>query len=353
MYRYTLQPYSGPHSRFKCPECQHRNKTFTRYIDTETGEYLHEDVGRCDRELNCGYHYKPKDYFMQHGSNNSRAFISTFKNRPAPPPPIPDERCTIDPRWLARTIESDPDNFTAYLYKKFGYDESQRLKQMYCIGTSDHWDGATVFWYIDTRNLVRTGKVMLYDAVTGKRVKEPYNHVTWMHSLLLKERSKLCQCEGLFCVHKATDVFKLAQLPPRNFVLKQCLFGEHLLAQFPGKSVAVVESEKTAIIASHYCPDYLWLATGGLSNLTPQRLSILKKRSVMLFPDVNAYDFWKIKADAIKKEFPGMQISVSSLLEKKASAFDKVNGLDIADVLKETKHYIIPPKGSYPTEPPF
>jgi hypothetical protein len=40
----------------------------------------------------------------------------------------------------------------------------------------------------------------------------------------------------------------------------------------------------------------------------------------------------KSKAGAIKKQFPTMQISVSPYLEKKASAFDKVNGLDIADV---------------------
>jgi hypothetical protein len=48
-----------------------------------------------------------------------------------------------------------------------------------------------------------------------------------------------------------------------------------------------------------------------------------------------------------------MQISVSSYLEKKASAFDKVNGLDIADVLEDTANCITPPPGSYLTKPPF
>jgi ribosomal protein S27E len=337
MYRYTLQPYSGPHSRFKCPECGHRNKTFSRYIDTETGEYLRDDVGRCDRELNCGYHYKPKAYFMQHGVNNSRVFVPRLK-RMTVPAPVPDERRVIEPVWLGRTIDNDiPDNFTAYLYKKFGYDESLKLKQLYNIGRADNWPGATIFWYLDARCLVRTGKVMLYDVDTGKRVKEPYNHITWMHSLLLKKREKLnlAQPGSPFHVHAANDVWKLAELPPANFVLKQCLFGEHLLPLFPNRSVAVVESEKTAVIASHYCPDFLWLATGGLNNLTPQRLGILKNRKVMLFPDINAFGLWKIKADAIRKQFPAMQISVSSYLEKKAGAFDRVNGLDIADLLED------------------
>ncbi|MDP9078238.1 MAG: DUF6371 domain-containing protein [Bacteroidota bacterium] len=337
MYRYTLQPYSGPHSRYKCPECRHRNKTFTRYIDTETGEYLRDDVGRCDREVNCGYHYTPKAYFMQHGATNyNKVIIPSLKGTPKPKP-ITDEQSIIEPVWLSRTMQCDtPDNFTAYLYKRFGYEASMKLKQLYYIGTSNHWNGATVFWYLDSRNLIRTGKVMLYDVDTGKRVKEPYNHVTWMHSLLRKERDKISPDRGgLFRIHRACDVWKLAELPPLNFVLKQCLFGEHLLSLFPNKSVALVESEKTAIIASQYCPDFLWLATGGLNNLTPQKCAILKNRKVMLFPDINAYDLWKVKADVIKQQFPTMQISVSSYLEKKASAFDKVNGLDIADVLEE------------------
>src|ERR1700733_12575859 len=104
MYRYTLQHYSGPHSRYKCPECKHRNKTFTRYIDTETGEYLHDDVGRCDREVNCGYHYTPKAYFMQHGKNNYQVIVPSLKGRPKPPP-VTDAQSSLEPVWLVRTMQ--------------------------------------------------------------------------------------------------------------------------------------------------------------------------------------------------------------------------------------------------------
>jgi hypothetical protein len=257
--------------------CQHRNKTFTRYIDTETSEQLHDDVGRCDRELNCGYHLKPKDYFMKNGINTS--FPKGYRPKPVRtlrdflpnlPRPSDDELSSLKPKWMAETVNTDDmDNFTAWLYNAFGYDESLRLRRMYNIGTSDHWHGATIFWQVDHRNLIRTGKVMLYDVDTAKRVKEPFNHITWMHSLLQKERDKISPDTGdLFRLHKMNDVYKLADLPPLGFKLNQCLFGEHLLAQFPDRSVAVVESEKTAVIASHYCPDFLWLATGGLNNLT-------------------------------------------------------------------------------------
>ena len=57
-YRYTLQPYKGRNTRYTCPQCRHKD-VFVRYIDTTTGEHLSEDVGRCNREQQCGYHMPP------------------------------------------------------------------------------------------------------------------------------------------------------------------------------------------------------------------------------------------------------------------------------------------------------
>ncbi|NCC74622.1 MAG: hypothetical protein EOM06_14670, partial [Sphingobacteriia bacterium] len=44
--------------KYTCPGCG--NRTFVRYIDTETGELLPEKYGRCDREISCGYFSKPE-----------------------------------------------------------------------------------------------------------------------------------------------------------------------------------------------------------------------------------------------------------------------------------------------------
>ncbi len=53
-HRYTLEKGS---KKYHCPDCN--KKTFVRYIDTETGDYLPEQYGRCDRESKCSYHLNP------------------------------------------------------------------------------------------------------------------------------------------------------------------------------------------------------------------------------------------------------------------------------------------------------
>ena len=102
-----------------------------------------------------------------------------------------------------------------YFCHVFGENETSRLFEMYRIGTSSKWGGATVFWQIDINGQVRTGKVMCYNAETGHRVKEPQAFVSWAHS----------------------------ELKLQDFHLKQCLYGEHLLKN-SSSPVMLVESEK-------------------------------------------------------------------------------------------------------------
>nr|WP_255710101.1 PG0870-related protein [Pontibacter harenae] len=65
-YRYILQPYgNGRNTRFACPGCGKKRK-FTRYVDTETGQYVHETVGSCNRQSKCGYHYSPRQFFTDY-----------------------------------------------------------------------------------------------------------------------------------------------------------------------------------------------------------------------------------------------------------------------------------------------
>jgi hypothetical protein len=114
-----------------------------------------------------------------------------------------------------------------------------------------------------------------------------------------------------------------------EFELKQCLFGEHLLID-KTKSVAIVESEKTALIASVYLPQFIWLAVGSLASLNAEKCSVLKGRRVILFPDLNGFEKWNSKA----KELSYItNFTVSDLLERKATDAEREQGLDLADYL--------------------
>lgn len=204
--------------------------------------------------------------------------------------------------------------FIKYLLKLFGPKITINLISKYFIGTSNHIftdkaypgyksdSGSTIFWQKDIHGKVRTGKIMLYDSDSGKRLKEPFNHITMVHS-------------------------KLRQT---GFKLKQCLYGEHLLKN-NSKPVALVESEKTAIIASIYFPRFTWLAVGGKENLNLKNCKVLKGRNVILFPDLNAFESWSEKAI----EFSSIgYFQVNDCLEKKSIEFANENNIELSKLKK-------------------
>jgi hypothetical protein len=103
------------------------------------------------------------------------------------------------------------------------------------------------------------------------------------------------------------------------------------------KTVAVVESEKTAVIMSERYPECLWLATGGLNELTPQKLFPLRGRRIILFPDTDpegkAYATWyRIMLQA--QRLLGHPIHLSPLLEQHATPEQKARKIDIADLIR-------------------
>ena len=168
--------------------------------------------------------------------------------------------------------------------------------------------GNSFFLQLDTAGQCRTGKIMHYNPSTGKRIKDETipGRINWLHTTL-KRRHQL----------------------PKDWQLTQCLFGEHLLPQHPDKTVALVESEKTAIICAALMPQYLWLATGGKSGLTSERLSSLKGRKIIVFPDIDAFKDWQQKIFT----FPHLDIRISRLLEDNATPADRAAHIDLADWL--------------------
>ncbi len=196
-----------------------------------------------------------------------------------------------------------------YISTVFGKEETERLFALYKVGTSKKWGGSTIFWQIDVNGNVRTGKIMKYDDKTGHRIKESHSLVTWVHSEL--------------------------KLP--DFTLRQCFFGEHLLTdKTTTKTIAIVESEKTAIIATHFISDFVWLATGGMNGcFNKDAVEVLSGREVVLVPDLGATDKWKSKLPLLQSICK--QVLVSNILEDNATDEQKTKGLDIADFLLMTE----------------
>jgi hypothetical protein len=326
-HRYILQPYKGRGSRFVCPNCHDSRRTFTRYIDTQTQTYLADHVGKCDRIDRCGYHYAPRAYFADNPGpfksyspvmNHEPQFINNFDTLP---------RRYMDD--MAKAYERN--NFMAFLIRGFGEHTALRLASEYKIGTSKHWPGATIFWQLDINDKLRTGKIMLYNPTDGHRVKEPYSHIAWAHSLLAgKTESREVRKSGNNTDMHLSDLCGLSDLRT-NFQLRQCFFGEHLLNTDPFKMVAIVESEKTAVICSFFYSDYIWLAAGSLEGLSLAKCRALKDRRVVLFPDVNGFDKWKLKARELNLRLPTATFTLDKTLERTATPEERAQGIDLAD----------------------
>lgn len=180
------------------------------------------------------------------------------------------------------TLRYEPPNgsvnyFTKWLAKIFDDETANGLIIKYCIGTSKHWTGANIFWQVDISGSVRGGKIMVYNPETGKRIKEPQPLITWVH--------------------------KVAKMT--NYNLSQCLFGEHLISQFPDRVIKIVESEKTAIVASIIYPEFNWLASCSLTNLSISRCACLKGKTISLIPDTGAEDAWIEKCTQLRGAIQG------------------------------------------------
>lgn len=271
-YKYTLDPSS---KKFPCPACG--KVTLVRFIKTGTAELLNEEFGRCDRETNCGYFRNPTD---------NKPIVNI--NDVASPPSLPNYHSwsELDNMWF-----NGSNNFITYLKGIFDDMTIDNLQTMYYIGScSKKWNNATIFWQVDTEGNVKAGKMMLYNKVTGSRVKSPYPHISWMH--------------------KVNEYM--------HFNLSQCLFGLHLLNYrvIDGEEtheVRIVESEKTAILMTGLMPEYIWMATGSKSNFKESMLRPLKNYKVVAYPDKSEYGKWNTVADQLNDN--GFNIKVSKLLE--------------------------------------
>lgn len=294
--------------KFTCPDCG-QVKRFVRYAHNGTGEWFpDETVGVCDRVDSCGHNLSPFQFYADNPEMREEieGEYDDF---------IPQED---DDTYNILTINDFGKHFTVFddilyrfLCERFPEDQVKDAYAKYRIFSKLDYP---VFLQYDSNGQLRSGKIFPFNE-DAHRTKYPI----WLHKY-----------------------FKL-----EGFKLRQCLFGEHLLNDLT-KKVVVVESEKTALIGSLNKPEYIWVATGGANLLTVNMLSVLRKRDVIILPDLSVkdrkgktqYRRWGEKMFNISESvnFNSWDITLDWYPET-IEEYQYVDGWDYADfVLEEMKH---------------
>lgn len=305
-YKYSLDPSS---KKYSCPQC--KKKSFVVYLDNETKAPVDEyQFGRCDKENNCGWHKHPgQDPEL---AAKAKDFV------PHPDPEVvqifPDQKEIDIIINRTRTAVSPLHKYCNS--KLIPYDHLFRFGVY-----SD--EEKTVYIYRNAAGQVCNLKWFKYKD-DGHRDKE-------FNAYSLKNPPHTPPKDG-----------------SKDFVKKyrMCLFGEHLLDPSKQKIVCVVESEKTAAIASYFYPQFDWVACGsanGLSdgqNGTPDKITPLRGRKVYWLSDADNAG----RMSFHKKEDGTMEIRPSSIrhLEEHKIDFEVVdlfpernNGDDICDAIMD------------------
>lgn len=243
-YKYELEKGS---KHVTCPNC--RRKTFKCYVSVSDGKTRADETkyGRCERINACAYQQYPPSEESDYQEWTPIEYIPEPKREP-----------DFIPRGTVEKTFSQFNNntFMIYLREMFGTDKALELQSTYNIGTASNH--GTIYWQQDKDGNFRTGKIMYYGK-DGRRLK---NKNSWY-------------------LHKRVNP---------DFELEQVFFGEHLISE--DRPIALVESERSAVLMSVFMPDYIWLASGGSQMLNNDRLSRLPRLDLVC-ADNGEFESWQ------------------------------------------------------------
>lgn len=273
-----------------------------------------------------------KSQLMNYKNDNVNQNENSINHKPS----------TLNPQLLER-FKGTSNEFTRALVnsKILTPDQMRHAAEVFHLSTADD---NVIFWQIDRDNHIREGKVMYYQADAHRSHSRKPVTVSW----LLKQQKQLPDDwkarNCLFGLHQLAD----AKVYGSEFMVNGVHPDEEQSINHKPSSInpqdciiAIVESEKTAIICSELIPELsdskvIWMATGGKSNLNANLLQPLKGMRIILFPDTDAYTDWLEISKEITKQF-GHPITVSNLLERHATNDQKKRKIDIADFIIEAK----------------
>ena len=337
----------GPNNRAGLKKTGVRYKALCPFHgDRSLGSFIVYPKGNCYKCFSCGAKGGVVEFLMNHEKLSYPDAIRwlgkkynidvdnvdvdwTYTPKPAPPP-MPTLELPM-PMVKRTQVDLSTDNLVTWIRKGINWDYVQRtrVEQMltdYHVGHGKN--GHTIFWQIDESGKVRTGKMMKYRA-DGHRDKQASWSFDFIHSVLSKhwdaERREWTDEPP----YPYPDIYNPDKEEPHI-----TFFGMHLLNRYRHATIKLVESEKTALlmaIAYGNHDQQLWMACGGLEMITRDRLKPLidQGRHIILYPDRDGIDKWKIKAEQMHYD----RLSIDTIPVTDWWSEEDGEKADIADVV--------------------
>ena len=105
------------------------------------------------------------------------------------------------------------------------------------------------------------------------------------------------------------------------------------------RTIAIVESEASAVVLSELFPETIWLSYATTAHLTPDLFAPLEGRTVTLYPrtdpTLSTYLFFEELADQTRRQYD-IDLTVDTTLEDNATDSQKERCIDILEFLQDS-----------------
>lgn len=308
-------PYTFSKKKTRCPKCQ-KPGVFAPLVWKDSGFSIGREFGMCDRNNNCGYKCFPtKDITRNHYQKDGSTYTPIAEiTEPEGKIYISD----IYPQWVGRSVKAlfeqnvERCPFLWWLMelmrcnvlKYSGADAEQRclklafILQTYCVGIAPD-NTSILFWYIDENGNASDCKHIKYKTDGHRDKNAPFGEISYYGVLFKDSKLRKHYQNGMYGFALRENVFCTPQNKPSI-----PYFGTHVTTKYPDSIIAIVESEKTAILGAilYSLDKVVWIATRGKANFNtyhPDWLNCLYNRDVIVYADRDAETEWCAKLDEV------------------------------------------------------
>ena len=241
---------------------------------------------------------------------------------------------------IIETCRSDDSDFCRAVVAKGLLSEEQmhRAAERYQLGRSR--SGKTIYWLIDERGIVRNGHIgdSWVSVMLQHRFPELAQYIRPKHCLFGLHLLDHTDRDAFKC---HTDLTDHTDMNTGSMQVKEQEAPESVRSMrsvCESKTICVVERESSAVILSELFPDHVWLAVPASVSFTVDMLEPLRHRKVIVYPStddtMSNYVAWLELADMARSLYH-LDISVSRLLEDRATEEQKAQRIDLVDFLFE------------------